>query len=602
MKVEHSNQYDWDLESLLKNKSLDELFDEWKKQKNEILEIYDDFYKTEKNFINWINKNYEFNNISNRISNYISNNLNEDVINSKWISWSQKLSNEFQDLSIKTSNSLNLILKNKSLIKKYLKNPLLKEYVRGYELLFKSEKHILSEKEENLLSKLSNNDEGYSEVFSVLTDGTIKFEDALDKNNKKHKINNISDVSRMLKNPDRTLRKNVWLSFNNAFFNMRNVLSTLLYYNYLCLNSNAEIRKYNDYIDATCDDDEIKIDLILSIYKNMEGFKKLYKKFYSKRNQIIKKIYKLDDVKPWDKSLDLIKQNKKYTIEESKAITLDALKCFGNDYIKNINKAFDEKWISWLPKKNKQSGAYSIGGTRGLDKYFISMNFDDTLSSVYTLVHELGHSMHSLYFNKKQKVHASCKIFYAEIASITNEVILSLHLLDTAKNKQEKLNILDELITGFFATTTRQIIFSNFEYEMIQKIKNKEPITYEEIQKIYVDMNVKYTDAKKEKLTNKQYECALSTILRISHFYVGNFYVYKYAVGQIPALISGYKIYQKDKNFIKKYFSFLESGSSLSPIDTIKLLDIDLYKNNSFDECYKILESLIDEYIKLANV
>lgn len=593
------NNYDWDLDYLLNNQTLEELFDEWKKYKEQVIVLYKDFYKTEKNFINWKKINYEFSNLSNRLSNYISNNLNEDVVNPTWISWSQKLSFEAQDLSNKTSDSTNIILKNKKTILEYLKNPELKEYVRDYNLLFESAKHILSEKEEKLLSTLSMNDAGYEEVFSTLVDGTIKFDDVKDSKNKIIKIDSVAKINLLLKSNDRALRKNTWYSFNNAYYKHRNVLSNLLYYNYLTLNNNSIIRKYKDYIDATCDDDEIKEELILSIYKNVENFKSLYKRFYDLRNKILKNTYKLDKVEPWDKALDVAKVFKKYTIEESQNIVLEALSCFGDEYVNVVKKAFDQRWISWLPKENKHSGAYSIGGTRGISKYFISMNFDKTLSSVYTLIHELGHSIHSYYFGQAQKVHADCRIFFAEIASITNEVILSLYLLDNTNDKKEKLNILDELITGFFSTTTRQIIFSNFEYEMVQKIKNKEPITYETIKDIYIDMNVKYTSSKRKNYINKKYESSLSTILRISHFYVGNFYVYKYAVGQIPALIAGYKIYHGDKEFTKKYFDFLRSGNSLSPIDTIKLLGIDLYQDNSFNECYQILEKLIQQYNSL---
>lgn len=600
VKEEKNKKYDWDLEALLANKSLDELFNEWKKHKDELVDLYKDFYKSLDKFINWTNKSYKFTNLSNRLANYIHNNLNEDVSNPKWIMWSQKLSNESQDLEIKTANATNLMIKNEKKIREYLADKRLKEYLRDYEIFFKSKKRILPEKEEVLLSKLSLNDSGYDEVFSILTTSTIKFKDILDSNKKQIKINNIADVTRLLKSKDRVVRKNVWYSFNNAFFEMKEVLSTLLYYNYLCLNTNSEIRKYKDYVESACDNDEVKPNLILNIYKNVENYKVLYSKFYSKRNSLIKKLYSLDKVEPWDKSLELVKKNTKYSIETAQKIVLEALSCFGEEYVKVVNKAFDERWISWLPKKNKQTGAYSIGGTRGLDKYYISMNFDNTLSSVYTLAHELGHSLHSYYFGKHQKVHASCRIFYAEIASITNEVILSLYLLEKTDNNQEKLNILDELITGFFAATTRQIIFSNFEYEIVEKIKNKIPITYDLIKEIYIKMNEKYSDSKRKLLLDKKYECAISTILRISHFYAGNFYVYKYAIGQVLGFICGYKIFNKDQQFIKKYFDFLKSGSSLSPIDTIKLLGFDFYKDDAFCECYSILENFIKAYNKYS--
>lgn len=594
-----NNKYDWDLDSLLNGENLDTLYDEWKKQKDYLLKLYPNFYTSLENFVNWKKENLKFEKLSNRLSNYISNNLNEDIVNDKWNSWSQKLSNDWNEFSISTSDSSNIVIKNKKKILQYLKDDRLKEYRRDYNIFFKKQKHVLSLKEEKILSSYSQVEDGYEDVYSTLVDGTIKFNSVKDKNNKDIKINNISDVTFYLKSSDRTLRKNTWYSFNDAYYKNRNLLSTLLYYNYLTLNTSCKIRNYQDYVDATCQDDEITKELILSIYKNVEKYKNLYKKFYGARDNAIKKIFKLDKVEPWDKSLDLSVKQSIYSIEEAKKIAIEALGVYGKEYIEVINKAFEERWISWLPKENKHSGAYSIGGTLGLDKYFISMNFDKTLSSIYTLVHELGHSMHSYYFGKKQAVHCGCEIFYAEIASITNEVLLSLHLLQKENDEKIKIKILDELITGFFATTTRQIIFSNFEYEMVERIKNKEPITYKEIENVYVDMNVKYAGANPKKLRSAKYVQSLSTILRISHFYVGNFYVYKYAVGQIPALISGYKIFNQDKEFINKYFSFLESGNSISPIDTIKLLGIDLYSSEPFEECYKILEELIKQYISL---
>ncbi|WPL40316.1 oligoendopeptidase F [Malacoplasma iowae] len=593
-------KYDWDLESLLAGEDLETLYSKWQNQKNHLLKLYPNFYTSLENFINWKNENLKFEKISNRLVNYISNNLNEDVVNEKWNFWSQKLSNEWNEFSIATSDSSNILLKNKKTILQYLKNDELKEYRRDYDIFFKKQKHVLSLKEEKILSSYSLIEDGYEDVFTTFVDGTIKFDSVKNKNNKEIKINSISDVTFYLKSNDRVLRKNTWYSFNEAYYKNRNLLSTLLYYNYLTLNNSCKIRNYVDYVDATCQDDEITVDLILSIYKNVENYKDLYKKFYTARDNALKKIFKLDKVEPWDKSLDLSTKQSVYSIDDAKKIAIDALSVYGQEYVDTVNKAFEEKWISWLPKENKHSGAYSIGGTLGLDKYFISMNFDKTLSSIYTLVHELGHSMHSYYFGKKQTVHCGCEIFYTEIASITNEVLLSLYLLQKEKDDKAKIKILDELITGFFATTTRQIIFSNFEYEMVQRIKNKLPITYKEIEKVYVDMNVKYTGADPKKLTSKKYVQSLSTILRISHFYVGNFYVYKYAVGQIPALISGYKIFNNDKNFINKYFSFLESGNSISPIDTIKLLGIDLYSDDPFKECQKILEELIKQYISLV--
>lgn len=593
-------KYDWDLNCLLNNKTLDDLFNEWVKQKDKLLDLYPNFYKTEKNFIEWKKENLIFSKISNRLNNYVSNNLNEDINNPTWIGWSQKLSLAFQEFSQKTSDSSNIVIKNKKLINKYLENPDLKDYVRDYKVFFEKQKHVLSEKEEKLLAAQGIVDDGFEDIFSTLVDGTLKFNNVKNKNGKIIKIKSVADFSRLLTSSDAILRKNSWYSFHDAYFKVKDLLVQTLYYNYLMLNTNSKIRKYKNYIDNACSNDEVKVSFVENLYKNIASFKPLAKQYSSARHDYLKHKYKLNKVEPWDASLEITSVNKKYSIEEVQNIALEALTYFGQDYVDIVKKAFDENWISWLPKPNKHSGAYSIGGTYGLDKYFISMNFDKTISSLYTLVHELGHSMHSYYFNQSQTVNASCEIFYAEISSITNEIILSFHLLEKEKTDIGKLRILDELISNFFATTTRQIIFSNFEYEMISKIDNNLPITYESIRQTYYEVTQKYLETSKMKFFNKKYEASVSTILRIPHFYVGNFYVYKYAIGQIPALIAGYKIYNKDQNFINLYKNFLRSGSSLAPIDTIKLLEIDLEKEDVWKEVFNIINKLVIEFKKLS--
>lgn len=595
------SKYDWDLESLLEDESLEILFDKWIEQKNILLSIFAKFCKSEKNFIYWKKENLIFAKISNRLINYVSNNLNEDVNNEKWISWSQKISNEIQDLSQKTSSASNIVIKNKRKINKYLKNPILEDYVREYKNFFKNQKHILSPSEERLLSTQSIVDDGFEEVYSSLTDGTIKFKNVINSNGEIIKIKSAADFSKLLMSKDRVLRKNAWYSFHNGYFKYKNLLSQLLYYNYLMLNNNAKIRKHNDYIDQSCHEDEINNDFIEAIYSNTKKYKKLLRKFENARHAFIKVKYNIDKIEPWDKSLPLNSNNKKYSIEEIQEIILKSLSCFGADYTSIIKKAFNDNWISWLPKPNKHSGAYSIGSTLGLSKYYISMNYDKTINSLYTIAHELGHSLHSYYFNEAQAINASCEIFYAEIASITNEVILSLYLLENESKDLDKLEILDELISGFFATTTRQIIFSDFESQMIGKLNKNMPITYETIRDAYYKANSEYSFVSKSKFYSKKYEPSISTILRISHFYVGNFYVYKYAVGQIPALISAYKIFNNDQKFIEKYKNFLKSGSSLSPLDTIRILDIDLEKESTWNESISIVTKLIDEFIKISN-
>jgi oligoendopeptidase F len=250
-----------------------------------------------------------------------------------------------------------------------------------------------------------------------------------------------------------------------------------------------------------------------------------------------------------------------------------------------------------LPKQNKHIGAYSIGGTKGLDKFYILMNFDGTYDSVSTLAHEIGHSINSIYYNKAQPVYASTSIFTAEIPSILNETLLGVYMINKYKsNKQIKQNYIREICDNFFNTTTRQIIFSNFEYEANALINEGKPFTKETVKELYKKMILKYSVNKINKKTKPPYTYSDSTILRISHFYAGNFYVYKYAVGQIVAICLANKILNKEKGIMDKFIKFLESGTSRSPLDTIKLLGIDLNKPEPYIEAIEFINKLLKEY------
>ena len=597
-------KYSWDLDAILLNKSLDDLYQSWLDKMHKLSNLYNNIFDNEQNFINWLYECEEFEKISNRLHNYISNNKNEDLSNSLWNIWEQKIINNSIEFNKLISNYSNLILKNQKKIKLYLKNPSISDYKRQFDLIFKSKKHILSDKEEVILSQIHQFCGGFEDIYFVFTDNDLKFADAENSSGEIVKLNTQADVFKNLKSKDRKLRQTSWLSFYSAFYQFRNSLTKMLYYNYLMLNTVAKLKKFDDYIDSVCFDDEIDKKYILNIYEHIKSNSDLISKYRKYRNQYIKKILNInDDLMPWDANVDLIETNIEFDIEEIKQIAIDALGVFGDEYIKILSKAFEERWISFLPNPNKQTGAYSIGGIKGLTKYYISMNFDHTINSLYTLVHELGHSINSYYINQNQTIYVGNSIFYAEIASITNEMILSNYLLKKYHNdKKMKLMILDELISGFIATTSRQIIFSNFEWIANQWINQGSDFVYENIEKTYLELMKDYLGINNlDKYTSIPYLYSLVTPLRISHFYMGNFYVYKYAIGQIAAMIVSERIINNQSNMKELYFKFLSSGNSLNPIDTIKLLNIDFAKKSLWSEARNILTKWINEYCSLID-
>lgn len=601
--MENNNkQYTWDLDSLLENKSLEDLYAEWLNKKNQLMDEYPHIFKSLENFKKWIFDNEDFEKLSNRLFNYLSNNMNEDLANPKWISWSQKLSNDLVSYNQLMSNYDNLVIENEDFVKRCLEDKDLKEYKREFDLIIRVKPHLLSKDNELLLTTVSRSNGGFEDIFSSLTDNDLKFQDATDKDGNKIPLVTQADVFKNLKSKDRELRRTSWMSFHEGFYQLRNTLTKTLYYNYLMLNTNAKARKFDNYISATAFNDEIPVSFIEHVYSEVKKYKSIIEKYQSHRNEYLKHLLNLDEIKPWDTRVDLVKKEVKFTLEEVKQEASNALSVLGDEYKSHIQRAFDERWISFLPNPNKQTGAYSIGGTKGLNKYFISMNYDETIQSIYTLVHELGHSMNSYYFGQKQKVYQDTAIFYAEISSINNEMLLNHYLLNKYKDDLEmKLMILDEMISGFIATTSRQIIFSNFEWLANDWVNNGLPFTYENIEKSYYDLMSDYLPVNKtfEETMNSENKFGLVTPLRISHFYVGNFYVYKYAIGQVAAIIASDRILRKEPMAKERLFDFLSSGDSLSPLDTIKLLNIDLEKSEPWIEAGKILESWVEEFIQV---
>ncbi len=591
------NKYDWNLEPLLDGSSIEQLFNKLINQVKEMLKLYPDFYKSLPNFKKWLKINEQTTILGNRLGNYISNKSNENLIDPTYIGWGQKIAITLKDLSNQMSDYENIVIDYEKQIRSYLKDSSLKEYQRGFELIFRQKNHILKPEIEKIIDKLSITDEAVDTVFTTLTDSDLKFKDVKDSKDKIHKINNASDAAALLKNSDRVLRKNTWISFHSAYESFKNTLCQCLYFNYLKFNTYAKIYNFKDYVNECAFSDEIEVDFITNLYKQVKGFKDIYKQYIHIKKNLLKAHLHLKELEPWDYSVDLIHKEIKVAIPEAQQMILEGLSPLGEDYISHIKEAFGNQWIDWMPKPNKLTGAYSIGGVKGLDKYYILTNFNGTLESVETIAHELGHSMNSYYSVKKQKVYPETSIFYAEIASITTETLFIFYLLNKNKNNKELINVfLTHLFDNFFACTTRQIIFSNFEYLANEKINKSEPFTPDVAEKMYLDLVKEYeglSEQKYKKNLKEPYKNALSTILRIPHFYAGNFYVYKYAIGQICGLIMANKIYQGDQQAVKDFINFLSSGSSLSNLDTIKLLGIDLTKNTPYIEVLSILKNLL---------
>ena len=313
----------------------------------------------------------------------------------------------------------------------------------------------------------------------------------------------------------------------------------------------------------------------------------LYKYFKLKQDFL-----KLDEFHLYDQYVDLVEENtKKYTFLEAKDLVIEALSVLGEDYIKNLNKAFDERWIDVYNNKGKRGGAYSSGFYD--TKPYVLLNYEGTINDVSTLAHELGHSMHTYYSclnNPYQYSHY--KIFVAEVASTVNELLLNFHLLNKG-SKEDKKYILSNLMNLFKATIYRQTMFAEFERDMHNLKEQGGVLTNEVLCDNYYKLNLDYFGPDVVVDDEIKYEWE-----RIPHFYY-NFYVYKYAIGLSCACYIVDNILNKKENALENYLKFLSSGGSDYPINELKIAGIDVTKKDVIESAIKMFDSFIEQFKEL---
>lgn len=467
----------------------------------------------------------------------------------------------------------------KSLIKE---NKALEKYAFSLEQTFRYKAHTLSKEEEKVITLASNAFGTPDEAFSSLDNADAKF-DTVMVDGVRTKITH-SNYLKLMNHKDRNVRKQVFKKYYEYFINHKNTIADLYKGQVKQDFFFSKVRKFKNpleqslYADNICP--EVYYNLIDTIHNNLDvmyNYMDLRKEFLG-----ISKLHM------YDMYVDLVpNESHKFTFEEAKEIIMNALKPLGDSYLNDLDKAFKERWIDKYPCDGKRSGAYEWGAY-GIDPY-VSINFEGTEDSVSTLAHELGHAMHSYYSNKNQTyIDAGYPIFLAEIASTVNEVLLNEYMINNAKTDEEKLLYITSFLDKFRTTVYRQTMFAEFEMLIHAKEEQEEIITTDTLKDTYYELNKLYYG--KNVVSDKEIAYEWS---RIPHFYTP-FYVYKYATGFCAALAIVSNILSGRKDALDNYLTFLSSGGSKYPLDTLKICGVDMTSNEPINKAILMFKKRLE--------
>ena len=593
LRSEIDDKYKWDLKAIYKTN------EDFNKDKEKLIELINEIEKYKgiltkdsNTLLNYLQLEEKIMVLITDLYVYSSCKYHEDVSNAK----NQKRYNEIANidsiLSEKSSFIMPELLKTDySIIEKYIsENKDLQEFSFDLYEIYKYQKYVLSEKEELLLSNLDDVSSKFEDNFEVLTNSVIDFGIIKDENGKEVEIT-LGNYSKYIQSRDRRVRKDTYISRGKALKKYIDLLTIDYLTSIKSSSINAKARGYNSNLQMYLYPDDVDEEM----YNNLLNVANKNLKVLHKYHNLIKKVTKINDLQEYDLTAPLTKLDNKYTPEMAKNIIINGLSIFGDDYTKKLEEAFDNGWIDFYPNKGKRSGYYETGSFKGHP--YVLGNFNDDLNSVSAICHELGHAMHSYYSNKNNKEHlSSYRIIVAEVASLTNEILLSNYIVNNSNNKEEKLaaieNILNVFSGNFYGTLSEGSVFEKILHE---KIYNGEVLGVTDINNIYEEISYKYLGPEVEKNEFIKYNWS-----RVPHFYTP-FYYYKYSIGISCACYIANKILKGDEEFKKRYLKFLTLGGSMSPLDELKTLDIDLTKEDVFKDAINYFDKLIDEFEEIYN-
>ena len=580
----------WRLEDLYEN---EELFSQDGEKLDALMNQFAELQGTLKNgrevLLKALRLYEEMNQIFEKLYVYANQRNHEDTANAKY----QKMSGETQIIAAKLSQVTSwleseiLELDEAALRNEMEQEPKLKKYDWFLTQITRKKAHILDKEKEALLARVSELAQTPSNVFAMFNNADITFPEITDKKNEKKKLTVGTFISYM-ESKDRTLRQHAFQTLYGEYRQYINTLSAAYYGNAKQADFFAKERHYVNAMEEALDESNISME----VYQNLITAMNEYLPAMYRYVKLRKKMLGYQELHMYDVYVPMVETpEKKYSFEEAKEIVISALAPLGEDYQALLQEGFDHRWIDVYENEGKRTGAYSWGAY-GTHPYVL-LNYHGSLNDVFTLAHEMGHALHSWHSDHKQPyLYAGYKIFVAEVASTCNEALLISDLLKRTEDPAERKYLINYFLDQFKGTMYRQTMFAEFEMRTHDIVSQGGVLTADQLCELYLTLNKKYFGEDMVSDPEIAYEWA-----RIPHFYTP-FYVYQYATGFAAAIAISSKILKGEEGIVDKYKQFLSSGSSIDPIDLLKICGVDMSTPQPVEEALEVFEEYLTELEK----
>ena len=521
-----------------------------------------------------------------RVISYAFRKSDEDTRNAVY----QERSAQCQNLLVELSQALSfqtpelLAIEDATLESFFAQEPALAHYRLMLSRIRSRKDHTLSPDGEALLASAERMGQAPDDIFSLLNDADMTYPDAVDGKGEAHPVTHGNYVS-LIQSADRTLRESAFRSLYGVYGQFRNTCAAILGAQMKQLQFFADARRYPSALHAalaeTEVDPQIYHNLIQTVHENLGAMHRYVR--------LRKQLLGVDKLHYYDLYTPIVAdEDAGIPFEQAKDMAREALAPLGEDYLKILSEGFDNRWIDVYENQGKRSGAYSAG-VYGVHPYVL-LNYTDTLDDVFTLVHEMGHALHSYLSNHTQSVtYAGYKIFVAEVASTCNEALLMQHLLSKTTEPRRRAYLINHFLEQFRGTPYRQTTAAEIELWCSEQTRKGQPLTAEALNEKYAQLNALYYGEDIEPDPEIALEWA-----RIPHFYY-NFYVYQYATGFASAIALSQRILKEGRPAVDDYLRFLSGGCSADPVSLLRGAGVDISSPAPIVDALKLFDALIGE-------